>query len=99
MMPAYVIARVDITDRQQYQHYLKATPPVIEQFGGRVIARTEAPLTLEGPDENRRIIIIEFPSVERAKEFYHSPEYRNAKKLREGAGTGELIVIEGFEPG
>jgi uncharacterized protein (DUF1330 family) len=98
-MPAYVIARVDITDRQQYQYYLKAAPRVIEQYGGRVIARTKAPLTLEGPDENRRIIIIEFPSGERAKEFYHSPEYRNAKKLREGAGTGELIVIEGFAPG
>ncbi len=98
-MPAYIIARVDITDREQYRHYLKAAPPVIIQYGGRVIARTEAPVTLEGPDENRRIIIMEFPSAERAKEFYHSPEYRNAKKLREGAGTGELIVVDGFVPG
>jgi uncharacterized protein (DUF1330 family) len=98
-MPAYVIARVDITDREQYQHYLRAAPPVIIQYSGRVIARSEAPLTLEGPDENRRIIIIEFPSVERAKEFYHSPEYQNVKKIRKDAGTGELIVIDGFVPG
>jgi uncharacterized protein (DUF1330 family) len=99
MMPAYVIARVDITDREQYQQYLKAAPPVIEQYGGKVIARSKDPITLEGPGENRRIIIIEFPSVAKAKEFYHSPEYQKAKKLREGAGTGELIVIEGFVPG
>jgi uncharacterized protein (DUF1330 family) len=99
MMPAYIIARVNITDRGQYQHYLKAAPPVILQYGGRIIARSGAPVTLEGPEETRRIIIIEFPSVEKAKEWYHSPEYRNVKRLREGAGTGELIVVDEFVPG
>jgi len=98
-MPVYIIARVDITDRDRYQHYLKAVPPVIEQHGGKVIARSEDTITLEGPAETRRIVIIEFPTMGKAKEFYHSPEYRNAKKLREGAGTGELIVIGGFVPG
>jgi uncharacterized protein (DUF1330 family) len=99
MMPAYIIARVDIMDRDQYQHYLKAVPSVIEQYGGKVIARSESPLTLEGRDEPRRIIILQFPSVARAKEFYHSPEYQEALKLREGAAHGELMVIEGVVPG
>lgn len=98
-MPAYVIARVDITDREQYRHYLKAAPPAILKYGGRVIARSGAPVTLEGPEENRRIVIIGFPSVERAKEWYYSPEYQNARELRKDAAAGELIVIEGFVPG
>lgn len=99
MVPAFIIARVDITDRDQYQHYLKAAPSVIEHYGGKVIARSESPLTLEGRDETRRIIILQFPSVTRAKEFYHSPEYQETRKLREGAAYGELIVIEGVVPG
>lgn len=98
-MPAYVIARVHITDREQYRHYREAVPAVIRQYGGRVIARCESPVTLEGPDEDRRIIIIEFPSVDRAQEWYQSPEYRNVRNLRVGAGTGELIVIEGLITG
>jgi uncharacterized protein (DUF1330 family) len=97
-MPAFIIARVDITDREQYQHYLKAAPPVIEQYSGKVIARSEDPLTLEGPFETRRIVILQFPSVEKAKEFYNSPEYRTIRRLREGAAAGELVVIEGLKP-
>jgi len=98
-MPAYIIARVDITDREQYLHYLKATPSIIEKYGGRAIARSTEPITLEGPEETRRIVILQFPSIAKAKEFYHSPEYQEARKLREGAATGELIVIDGVVPG
>jgi uncharacterized protein (DUF1330 family) len=99
MMSVFIIARVDITDREQYRHYLKAAPAIIEHYGGKVIARSEEPLTLEGPEETRRIVILEFLSIAKAKEFYHSPEYRKARKLREGVAAGELIVIEGFVPG
>ncbi|MGB9176103.1 MAG: DUF1330 domain-containing protein [Methanoregula sp.] len=99
MMPAYSIARVDIRDRDQYQHYQKAAPSVIQRYGGKIIARSESSLTPEGRDETRRIIILQFPSVARAREFHHSPEYQEARKLREGAAYGELIVIKGVAPG
>ena len=98
-MPAYVIARVDITDRQQYQKYTAVAPSAILKYGGKVIARSESPVALEGPEERRRIVIIEFPSVERAQEWYDSPEYRHARELRKDASVGELIAIEGFVPG
>ena len=71
---------------------------IIEQYGGKLIARSENLITLEGPDESRRIVILQFPSVAKAKEFYHSPEYQKARKLREGAADGELVMIEGFKP-
>ena len=90
-MPAYIIARVDITDREKYQNYLKAAPPVIEQYGGKVIARSESPLTLEGRYETRRIVVLQFPSVAKAKKFYHSPGYRKARKLREGRNGAEQL--------
>jgi uncharacterized protein (DUF1330 family) len=52
--------------------------------------------TLEGQEENRRIVIIEFPSRERAQAFYRSPEYLKARKLRENAATGEMVLVDGL---
>lgn len=97
-MPAYIIARVSITDPEQYRKYLEAVPAIIGQYGGNAIARTQAPVTLEGLEEKRRIVILRFPTVEKAREFYHSPEYQEARKLREGAAVGELILLEGSAP-
>ena len=51
--------------------------------------------TLEGTKEKRRIVIIEFPSRERAQAFYHCPEYLRARKLRENAATGEMVLVDG----
>lgn len=96
-MPAYVIARVEVTDRDKYNEYLKAGPGTIAQYGGRFIARNGEKATLEGPEETRRMIILEFPSLAKAKEWYNSKEYQDAKKLRAGASIGSLIAIEGVE--
>ena len=52
-------------------------------------------VVLEGPPETRRVVIIEFPSLDKAKEFFQSEEYSRVKKLREGAATGQFIAIEG----
>jgi uncharacterized protein (DUF1330 family) len=94
-MAAYLVARVTVTDPERYGDYLKVSPTVIEKYGGRFIARGGEIATLEGPEEERRVVLIEFPSLVRAKEFYDSPDYREARKLREGAGIAQIIVIEG----
>jgi len=94
-MPAYIIARVEVTDWDNYGRYIKATPGTIEQYGGRIIARGGQTLTLEGPEETRRLVLLEFPSMDRAKEWYHSREYQEAKKLRTGAATGSFVAIDG----
>lgn len=95
-MSAYVVGRVEVSNWDAYREYMRHTPRLIHQFGGRFIARGGEMVTLEGQDDTGRIVLIEFPSLEKAKAFYHSPEYVKARKLREGAGTIQLIAIDGY---
>lgn len=97
-MPAYFIGKVKVTDPVRYAEYIKATPPVIAKFGGRFIARGGERITLEGPEVTERMVIIEFPSVAAAQDFYNSPEYAKAKALREGAAEAQFVVVDGVPP-
>lgn len=94
-MPAYLIVQVEITDPDRCREYFVESPRVIALYGGRYIARAGEMVTLEGEENSRRIVLIEFPSLEKAKEWYHSEEYQRIKPLREGAAIGSLIAIEG----
>jgi uncharacterized protein (DUF1330 family) len=94
-MAAYMIARIDITEPEQYKKYLAATPAVIARFGGKFIARGGETVTLEGPEETRRVALVEFPSLDDIKEFYSSAEYQEVMKLREGAANVSLVAIAG----
>jgi uncharacterized protein (DUF1330 family) len=94
-MAAYLIVRVEVTDLNKYKEYLAVAPGVIEKYGGKYIARAGEIITLEGPEETRRIVIVEFASIEKAKEFYNSIEYQEARKLRKDAAIGELVIADG----
>ncbi len=94
-MAAYVIVRVEVTDPAQYRRYTEKTPATIAKFGGRFLVRGGEAVTLEGPHESRRIVILEFPSLEQAKAWYASDDYRNVKRLRVDAAQGELLVVNG----
>jgi len=96
-MPAYIIARVEVTDWNRYREYTKATPAAIARYNGRFIVRGGEIATLEGEPETRRLVVIEFPSLEQAKAFYHSPEYAQARKLRAGAAIGQFLAVPGAE--
>jgi uncharacterized protein (DUF1330 family) len=73
------------------------TPDIIAQYGGRFIVRGGETVTLEGPEEKWRIVVVEFPDLARAEEFYHSPEYADAKKIRAGAAEAQFIAVSGVE--
>ena len=94
---AYVLVQVDVTNPQQYQEYAKLTPAIVESFGGRFLARAGRIATLEGPPAKPRVVVIEFPSFAKAQEFYASPAYMAARKLREGAAQAQFIAVEGVE--
>jgi uncharacterized protein (DUF1330 family) len=95
-MAAYIVAHVDVKDWDAYREYMRHTPRVIQKFGGRFIARGGQMVTLEGPEETLRVVLIEFPSLEQAKAFYASPEYAQTKKLREGGGSAKFVAIDGY---
>jgi uncharacterized protein (DUF1330 family) len=95
-MPAYIIARIEVTDWERYRQYTRATPEPIARFGGKFIVRGGQIVTLEGEPENRRLVVIEFPNLERAQEFYRSPEYSKVKELRAGAAIGQFLAVDGY---
>ena len=95
-MPAYIIVLANVTDADRYAQYTKVTPSVVAQFGGRFVARNERTRTLEGPQERRRVVLLEFPSYELATAFYQSHEYGRARRLREGAAEAQFILVDGY---
>lgn len=92
---AYLLVQADVTNPTQYQEYAKLSPGIIAKYGGRYLARAGRTVTLEGPPAKSRVVVVEFPSIERAQEFYNSPEYVAARKLRAGAATAQFVVVEG----
>ena len=72
------------------------TPAALAKYQGRFIARGGESVTLEGPEEIRRLSVVEFPNLELAKTFYASPEYQAAKALRDGACEAEFIALDGL---
>lgn len=95
-MSAYVIVQVDVKDPVRYEDYKKLVPPSLEPFGGRFIVRGGKTETLEGTWAPKRFVIVEFPSVEQAKAWWDSPEYRAARDLRWATAESQLIVAEGL---
>jgi uncharacterized protein (DUF1330 family) len=94
-MPAYVIVEVGVSDPDQYARYGAAVPASLEASGGRFLARGGETATLEGDWQPKRIVVLEFQDLEAAKRWYDSPEYREARAIREGAATMRMIAVQG----
>ena len=95
-MSAYVIARIEVRDPEQYEEYKKLSPAAVAAFGGEFVARGGRVETLEGPEETRRMVVVRFDSAEQARAFYHSGQYQHAKSRREGAATAQFVLVEGL---
>ena len=96
-MAAYLIALVDVKDPEAYRACVARSPAVIAKYDGRFLARGGQSVSLEGDAVAGRIVLIEFPSLEHAKAFYDSPEYQEAKLLREGAAVGRFFAVQGVD--
>ena len=95
-MPAYIVAEIEIEDPVRYEQYRKIAPASIAAYGGRYVVRGGRTEVLEGPWSPPRLVILEFPSLERAQEWWNSPEYAPAKALRQSCSQAKLIVVEGL---
>lgn len=98
-MPAYLINDMEVTDPDAFRTYAEMSPPTVARYGGRFLARGGAVDLLEGDRLPKRLVIIEFPSVERARAWLDSPEYAPARRLRHAAARSNIVVVEGYLPG
>jgi uncharacterized protein (DUF1330 family) len=97
-MPAYLLVEIDIHDAAEYENYKKLTPASLVPYGGRFVVRGGAAETLEGDSRPGRIVVVEFPSLEKARQWWSSPEYEPAKKLRQRIATTRMLLVEGINP-
>jgi uncharacterized protein (DUF1330 family) len=94
-MTAFVIVDIEVTDPVGYEDYKRLAAPTVELYGGKYIARGGHTETLEGNWTPKRLVILQFESVERAKAWWNSSEYSKAHALRHKYAKSEMIVVEG----
>ena len=94
-MSAYLIVDLEITDPDVIQEYARQAPAVIQKYGGKYLVRGGAWEALEGDWRPKRVVVLEFPSVEQAKRWYDSDDYKKLKDMRLKAAKSNLILVEG----
>jgi len=98
-MAAYVISEVGrILDQAAMERYRELASRSIEAFGGRYLVRGGDAETIEGAPPPGRIIVVEFPSMARAREWYASADYAEALKERKTALERRLVFVDGVPP-
>jgi uncharacterized protein (DUF1330 family) len=95
-MTAYMIITAKIYDREKFINgYGKSTSGLVDRYGGRYILMSPGAELLEGTfGEGASMVISEWPDKEAAKRFWNSPEYTEAKKLREGIADCQVLLVE-----
>lgn len=96
-MSAYVIVDIEVTDPEGYKEYAKLAPATVQLYGGMYIARGGKNETLEGDWQAKRLVILQFPSVEQAKAWLNSPEYAPARAMRHKYAKSNMVVVEGTQ--
>ena len=94
MAKGYLVANIRVTDQERFQQFSGMAGPIIQKFGGKVLAR--------GPGADRHegtlsgvVMMIEFDSKEIAENFYFSEDYQAAKAVRDECSEADLMIIEG----
>jgi uncharacterized protein (DUF1330 family) len=94
-MPAFVIVEIKVHNPEEYEEYKKLSLPSLAPFSGKFIARDGRVVTLEGDWHPERLVILEFPSREKALEWWNSDIYAGAKAIRQRTASTKMIVVEG----
>jgi uncharacterized protein (DUF1330 family) len=96
-MPAYVLFDVDIRDPVRYQDFMNGVKLALQDAGARYLARGGPHTIHEGDWNPRRIVLLEFPSVEAWNEFYNGPVYTGLKSIRDECSSARLVSFEGLQ--
>jgi uncharacterized protein (DUF1330 family) len=95
-MPAYFVVNIEVTNKADFKVYAETVAPVIAQYGGRYVLRAPELHKIEGDFDLKRLVILEFPTMDAARTFYDSPEYAPLLKLRLGSTKSHMVLAEGF---
>ena len=95
-MAAYVIVHIEVTDPTGYEEYRRLAGPTLAAYNGSFLVRGGATETLEGDWHPQRLVVLEFPSVERAKAWWASKEYSTARAIRQRSAISNMVVAEGI---
>lgn len=96
-MAGYVIAEVNVKDAALFEEYRRLVPATIARYGGRYLVRGGAVEPKEGDWAPRRLVLLEFPTVEDARRWYHSPEYAPLLAMRLNAADTKAVIVEGVQ--
>ena len=94
-MPAYVFVDIEITDPERYKQYVEVVPATIAAYAGKYLARGGETAVLEGDWEPKRMVVLEFESLARVREWWESDDYRAPKLLRQSAAVAKIVAVEG----
>ena len=95
-MAAYIILDIEVTNPEGYKDYAKLASETVKLYSGKYIVRGGAHETLEGDWQAKRLVVLEFSSVEQAKKWLNSPEYAPARALRHQYAQSKAVVVEGI---
>jgi uncharacterized protein (DUF1330 family) len=94
-MAAYVLVDLDVKNAAGLDNYRSKVGDTLTKYGGKFIVRGGAHEVLEGDWQPKRIVVLEFPSMDALKRWYNSPEYRPLIAERQRAASGPLVAVEG----
>ena len=95
-MSAYLVFEIDITDESEFGRYVSLAKPTLDTHGAKILAIADQPDVLEGEWHPPRVVLIEFESSERAREWMNSTEYQEAKPLRHASSNTNLVLVPGL---
>jgi uncharacterized protein (DUF1330 family) len=95
-MSAYIIVEIDVQDPAGYEEYKKQAHATVVAKGGKYIVRGGKTEVLEGDWQPKRIVVLEFPSMDQAKEWINCEEYREPRKIRHRTAKTNMILVEGI---
>ena len=98
-MPAYVVVEIEVTDPSKYEAYKHLAPASIKKYGGRYLVRGGGVETLEGNWSPKRFVILQFATMQQAKAWWESHEYREPKLLRQASARTQMICVQGLDDG
>ena len=96
MPKAYWIAHVDVRDPERYKDYVATAKPAFEKYGANFLARGGTYEAMEGRGRGRNVVI-EFPSLQAARDCYNSADYQAAKAIRQTVADAEMVIVEGYD--